>query len=69
MALSQESQNMLRDIDEDTSAIAKVISDLVANPNTTEAEFRTALQPIADHLDALGKTGTVPPLPASAKKK
>jgi len=63
MALSKESQDLLKAIDEDTSAVAKRIDDLVANSSTTEAEFREALAPLAEHLDALGKTPVIPPLP------
>ena len=55
MGLSQDSKDLLSKIDKSTTAIGDRIQRLLDNPNTTEAEFRAALGPIAEHLDALGK--------------
>jgi hypothetical protein len=67
MALSQESKDLLAKIDKATTSVSDRIDALLANPNTTEAEFRAALQPIADHLDSLGKVAdpfpVLPPNP------
>jgi len=64
MALSAESQALLAKMDAATTKVSDKIDALLANPNTTEAEFRAALQPIADHLDALG-SDPANPVPAT----
>lgn len=64
MALSKQTLEMLAELDKDTTSISERINRLLDNPNTTEAEFREALGPIAARLDALGKDpeNPVPPV-------
>lgn len=64
MALSTESKALLEKLNVATTKVSDRIDALLSNPNTTEAEFRAALQPIADHLDAMGQdpANPVPPI-------
>jgi hypothetical protein len=65
MALSQESKDLLKKVDDATSAIGARIQALLDRPNTTEQEFRDALTPIATALENLGKdpVNPIPPMP------
>lgn len=65
MALSQESRDLLKKVDTATSAIGARIQALLDKEGTTEAEFRAALTPLAESLEAMGKdpNNPVPPLP------
>lgn len=65
MALQKESLDLLKRIDDGTTKVSDRIKQLLDNPSTSEADFRAALRPIADHLDEIGKdpNAPVPDLP------
>lgn len=60
MSLSKESLAIIKQLDDETTAISDRIDTLLASPNTTEQEFRDALKPLADRLDSLGHDPTNP---------
>ena len=65
MALSAESQALLKKLDAATTAIAAKIQALLDKPNTTEAEFRAGLEPLVASLEAMAAdpANPVPPMP------
>lgn len=65
MALSKESKDLVKKLDTATSAIAARLKALLDKPNTTEAEFRAELAPLATALEAMGKDpqDPIPDLP------
>jgi hypothetical protein len=71
MAISPEIQTLISKFDSATTAVSDRIDRLIAEINngtlTDQAEIAARLQPIADHLDLLGKD-PASPFPAMAKR-
>lgn len=63
--MNQETIAVLGRIDAASTELAADIRALIENPNTTEAEFRAALEPKVAFLEALARdtNAPVPPVP------
>ncbi len=60
MALSPDSAALIKRLNDASNEVAADIATLLANPNTTEAEFRTALLPVVEFLEKLGADTNAP---------